>query len=46
MTLAEPFWLILLIPLAMLLWRWQLPSRRLLVLRVVALAALILAFAA
>ena len=30
MTLADPFWLVLAIPLAMLLWWWRLPSRLLL----------------
>jgi Mg-chelatase subunit ChlD len=43
MTLAAPFWLILLIPWAMLLWMWRLPTRLLMVLRCLALAALLLA---
>ncbi|MDZ7615873.1 MAG: VWA domain-containing protein [Patescibacteria group bacterium] len=33
MTLADPFWLVLIIPLAMTLWLWPLPSRLLLCLR-------------
>jgi uncharacterized membrane protein len=43
MTLAEPFWLILLIPLAMALWLWRMPSRLLLDLRLAVLVALLLA---
>jgi Mg-chelatase subunit ChlD len=43
MTLADPFWLILLIPLGMLLWLWRMPSRLLMVLRSVGWAALLLA---
>ena len=43
MTLADPFWLVLAIPLAMSLWLWRLPSRLLLALRCAALAALLLA---
>ena len=43
MTLAQPFWLILLIPWAMLLWQWRLPSRLLVVLRSAALSLLLLA---
>ena len=43
MSLTDPFWLILAIPLAMLFWRWQLPSRLLMLLRAVALAAAVLA---
>ena len=33
MTLADPFWLVLAIPLAMSLWLWRLPSRLMLALR-------------
>jgi Mg-chelatase subunit ChlD len=43
MTLADPFWLILLIPSAMLLWLWRMPSRLLVALRSAGLAALLLA---
>jgi hypothetical protein len=43
MTLANPFWLILAIPLAMSLWLWPLPSRWLMVFRGVALTTLLLA---
>ena len=43
MTLADPFWLILLIPWAMLLWLWRMPSRLLMGLRLAALTALFLA---
>jgi len=43
MTLTDPFWLILLIPWAMSLWLWRMPSRLLLVLRSMGLAALFLA---
>jgi Mg-chelatase subunit ChlD len=43
MTLSDPFWLILIIPLAMSLWLWKSPSRLLRVLRYTALAAILLA---
>jgi uncharacterized membrane protein len=43
MTLAEPFWLILLIPWAMLLGLWRLPSPLLAALRAAALTLLLLA---
>ncbi|MGE3806607.1 MAG: VWA domain-containing protein [Gemmataceae bacterium] len=43
MTLLQPIWLILIIPLALALWVWRLPSRWLLVLRSVALVLLLLA---
>jgi Mg-chelatase subunit ChlD len=43
MSLSEPFWLILLFPLVMSLWLWKPATRRLLVLRCVATAALLLA---
>ncbi|MGA2619946.1 MAG: VWA domain-containing protein [Thermoguttaceae bacterium] len=43
MTLAAPFWLILLIPWAMLLWLWRLPSRLLWALRIATLTLLLLA---
>jgi Mg-chelatase subunit ChlD len=43
MTLGDPFWLVLAIPLAMSLWRWRLASRPILVLRSAALILLLLA---
>ncbi len=43
MTLGDPFWLVLAIPLAMSLWWWRLPSRAILVLRAAALVLLVLA---
>ena len=43
MTLGDPFWLVLAIPLAMALWRWRLPSRSLLLMRSAALVLLLLA---
>lgn len=43
MTLTDPFWLVLAIPAAMLLWLWPLPSRALNLLRAVALAAVVAA---
>ena len=42
MTLADPFWLVLAIPLAMSLWLWRLPSRLMLALRCLALTAILL----
>ena len=42
MTLADPFWLVLAIPLAMSLWLWRLPSRLMLALRCLALTAIML----
>ncbi len=43
MTLTDPFWLVLAIPAAMLLWLCPLPSRLMSSLRAVALAAVVLA---
>jgi len=43
MTLAEPFWLILVIPLALAMWLWKPPSRTMGGLRLAALAAVLLA---
>ena len=43
MMLADPFWLVLAIPLAMLLWRWPLPARLMQVLRWIASAMLLAA---
>lgn len=43
MTLADPFWLVLAIPLAMALWFWRLPSRLMLAMRCVATALMLLA---
>jgi len=43
MTLTDPFWLVLAIPLAMSLWLWRLPSRLMFGLRCAALAMLIFA---
>ena len=43
MTLADPFWLVLVVPLAMSLWLWRLPSRVLLGLRCAAWTLLLLA---
>jgi Mg-chelatase subunit ChlD len=43
MTLSDPFWLALAIPLVMSLWMWPLSSRLLIGLRCVALALLLLA---
>ncbi len=43
MTLADPFWLVLIIPLAMAIWLWPLPSRLMLGLRCVAGILLLLA---
>ncbi|MDY0167274.1 MAG: VWA domain-containing protein [Thermoguttaceae bacterium] len=43
MTLADPFWLVLAIPVAMALWLWPLPSRLLLGLRCAATILLLLA---
>ena len=43
MTLADPFWLVLAIPLIMSLWWWPLPSRLMLGMRCVASATLLLA---
>jgi Mg-chelatase subunit ChlD len=43
MTLSDPFWLVLAIPLAMSLWLWPMPSRLMSVLRGVALTLLIMA---
>jgi uncharacterized membrane protein len=43
MTLADPFWLVLAIPLAMTLWLWRLPSRLMLAMRCVAMGLVLLA---
>lgn len=43
MTLLHPIWLCLLVPLALALWRWRLPSRLLLGLRALTLVLLLLA---
>ncbi|MFW6171637.1 MAG: VWA domain-containing protein [Planctomycetota bacterium] len=43
MRLADPFWLVLAIPLAMALWRWRLPSRLMQGMRLVASLLLLLA---
>ncbi|MBN1395834.1 MAG: VWA domain-containing protein [Pirellulales bacterium] len=43
MTFADPFWLVLAIPLALMLWLWPLPSRLLFGLRCAASALLLLA---
>jgi Mg-chelatase subunit ChlD len=43
MTLLHPVWLFLLIPLAVALWLWRLPSRLLFALRLLSLALLLLA---
>ncbi|MFW5693329.1 MAG: VWA domain-containing protein, partial [Thermoguttaceae bacterium] len=43
MTLADPFWLVLAIPLTMALWLWPLPSRLLVGLRATATVLLLLA---
>lgn len=42
MTLVDPFWLVLAVPLVMALWRWRLPSRLLMGLRVAASLLLML----
>lgn len=43
MTLADPFWLVLAIPLAMAMWLWPLPSRLMTGLRCAAFVLLLLA---
>lgn len=43
MTLTDPFWLVLAIPLVMAFWLWPLPSRLMTALRCVATASLLLA---
>ncbi len=43
MTLTDPFWMVLAIPLAMSLWLWRLPSRLMFGLRCLALALLVFA---
>jgi hypothetical protein len=43
MTLAQPVWLVLIIPLAAAMWYWRLPSRLLAALRAATLALLVLA---
>ena len=43
MTLTDPFWLVLAIPLAMSLWIWPLASRLMTALRCVALLLVVLA---
>lgn len=43
MTLLHPIWLFLIIPLGVSLWLWRMPSRLLLVLRVLALLLVLLA---
>ena len=45
MTFAEPFWLIVAIPLAVAVWLWPMPTRLLLGLRIAALAMLVAAMA-
>ena len=45
MTLSQPGWLILIIPLAAAMWWWRLPSRGLQVLRAVVLVLVLLALA-
>jgi hypothetical protein len=45
MSFADPFWLILLIPLGLAVWQWRLPSRLLRALRGAALLAVLLALA-
>jgi Mg-chelatase subunit ChlD len=44
-TLLDPIWLVLAVPLGVALWRFPLPSRLLLAFRIIALAALLLALA-
>ncbi len=46
MTLAQPIWLVLAIPLAAALWYWRLPGRGLQVLRTVMVALVVLAMCA
>ena len=43
MTLLQPIWLLLAIPLGMALWHWRLPSRLLTVMRLMVLVLLLLA---
>ena len=43
MTLGDPFWLVLAIPLALSIWWWRLPSRTILILRSAAVILLVLA---
>ena len=43
MTLADPFWLVLAVPLAMSLWYWRLPSRLMLTMRCLAAGLALLA---